>query len=108
MYDCLTVENTKLKMMSSPILSHGDNNTIFQQGYGNNSCKHKTDDINHSLPDHTPPLATTISNKISNQLKSFPGQGSRHLSENIDIAFCGNNETKAQVNGGSYLLHSKY
>ena len=107
MDDCLNVENIKLKIISSSILFNGGN-IIFQQGYANNSGKYKIDDNNHSLPNHTHPPATTISNKISNQLKSFPDQGSQHPSENIDIAFCSNNVTKGQTNGGRYTLLSKY
>ena len=109
MDDCLNVENSRLKIISSSILFNGANNIIFQQDYGNNGGKYKTDDNNHSLPNHTPPPpATTISNKISNQLKSFPGQGSQHPSENIDISFCSNNTTKGHINGGRYMLLSKY
>jgi len=107
MYDCLNVENIKLKIISSSILFNGGN-IIFQQGYGNNSGKYKIDDNNHSLPNYTPHLDTTTSNKISNQLKSFPDQGSQHPSENIDIAFCSNDATKGQTNGGRHSLLSKY
>jgi|ERR671921_252834 hypothetical protein len=107
MDDCLNVENIKLKIISSSILFNGCN-IIFQQGYTNNSVKYKIDDNNHSHPNHTHPLATTISNMISNQLKSFPDQGSQHPSENIDIAFRSNNATKGQINGGRYTLLSKY
>ncbi len=104
MNDCLTVANIKLKITPPSILFNGGN-TIFQQGGGNNnSGKFKVDDNNHSLPNHTPPAATIISNQRPNQLKSFPDQGSQHLSENIDIDFCSNNKTKGQVNGGNYLL----
>jgi hypothetical protein len=107
MDDCLNVENIKLKIISSSILFNGGN-IIFQQGYANNSGKYKIDDNNHSLPNHTHPPATTISNKISNQLKSFSDHGSQHPSENIDIAFCSNNATKGQTNGERYTLLSKY
>ncbi len=107
MDDCLTVENTKLKTASSQFLSDGDN-IMFQQGGGNNGGKYKVYDDNHSLPNHTPPYITTISNQRSDQLKSFPGQGSQHLSENSDIAIYSNNITKDQVNGGNYLLSPGY
>jgi hypothetical protein len=107
MDNCLNVENIKLKIISSSILFNGGN-IMFQQGYGNNSDKYKIDDNNRSLPNHTPRPATTISNKISNQLKSFPDQVSQHPSDNIDIAFCSNNATKGQTNGGRYTLLSKY
>lgn len=104
MNGCLTVANIELKTPPPSILFNGGN-TVFQQGGGNNSSgKHKVDGNNHSSPNHTPPPATTTSNQRSNQLKSFPGQGSQHLSENIDIGFCSNNITKDQVNGGNHLL----
>src|SRR5215216_1372549 len=108
MDDCLNVESARLKITSSSIFFGGGNTIIFQQGYGNNSGKYKTDDCNHSLLNHTPPSSTTIGNKISNQLKSFLGQGSQHPSEKIDIACCSNNTTKGQTNGGRHMLLSKY
>jgi len=107
MDDCLNVESIKLKIISSSILFNGDN-ILSQQGYANNSGKYKIDDNNHPHPNHTHPQATTISNKISNQLKSFSDQGSQHPFENIDITFCSNNATKGQINGGRYTLLSKY
>jgi hypothetical protein len=107
MDDCLNVKNIKLKIILSSILFNGAN-ILFQQGCANNIGKYKIDDNNHSDPNHTHPQATTISNKISNQLKSFPDQGSQHRSENIDITFCSNNATKGQINGGRYTLLSKY
>jgi hypothetical protein len=104
MNGCLTVAIIELKITPPSILFNGGK-TLFQQGGGNNSSgKHKVDGNNHSSPNHTPPPATTTSNQRSNQLKSFPGQGSQHFSENIDIGFCSNNITKDQVNGGNYLL----
>lgn len=107
MDDCITVENAKLKTASSSFLFNEDN-TMFQLGGGNNGGKYKVYDDNHSLPNHTPPYITTISNPMLDQLKSFPGQGSQYLSENSDVTFCSNSVTKDQANCGNYLLPSGY
>jgi hypothetical protein len=95
MDDCLNAENITLRKTPSSILFNGGN-IIPQQGYGNNNGKHKICDNNHSLPNPSPPPATTLGNKYQTGRNHYRAKVHNILLESMTSPFVALMQQKAR------------